>query len=94
MAVKFAHALGAHVVLFNTSLIKKEDALRLEADEVVVSSNANEMRKHVGSFDFIIDTVSAEHDINAYLQLLRPGGNLTSRRTLLTACRVCHESSL
>lgn len=77
MAVKFAHALGAHVVVFTTSLIKKEDALRLDADEVVVSSNANEMRKHVGSFDFIIDTVSAEHDIIAYLQLLRPNGNLT-----------------
>jgi uncharacterized zinc-type alcohol dehydrogenase-like protein len=77
MAVKFAHALGAHVVLFTTSLIKKEDALSLGVDEVVVSSNANEMRKHVGSFDFIIDSVSAEHDINAYLQLLRPDGNLT-----------------
>jgi alcohol dehydrogenase (NADP+) len=51
MAVKFAHALGAHVVLFTTSIIKKEDALRLGADKVVVSSNANEMRKHVGSFD-------------------------------------------
>ena len=77
MAVKFAHAFGTHVVVFTTSLKKKEDALRLGADEVVVSSNTNEMRKHVGSFDFIIDTVSAKHDINAYLQLLRPDGNLT-----------------
>jgi uncharacterized zinc-type alcohol dehydrogenase-like protein len=50
MAVKFAHALGAYVVVFTSSLIKK-DALHLGADEVVVSSNANEMRKHVGSFD-------------------------------------------
>jgi uncharacterized zinc-type alcohol dehydrogenase-like protein len=77
MAVKFAHALGAHVVVFTTSLKKKEDAMTLGADEVVVSQNTDEMNKHVGSFDFIIDTVSAEHDINAYLQLLRPDGNLT-----------------
>ncbi|MDF0680034.1 MAG: NAD(P)-dependent alcohol dehydrogenase [Candidatus Nitrosocosmicus sp.] len=77
MAVKFAHALGAHVVVFTTSLKKKEDAVTLGADEVVVSRNTDEMNKHVGSFDFIIDTVSAEHDINAYLQLLRPDGNLT-----------------
>jgi alcohol dehydrogenase (NADP+) len=77
MAVKFADALGAHVVVFTTSLNKKEDAVRLGADEVVVSRNTDEMSKHVGSFDFIIDTVSAEHDINAYLQLLRPDGNLT-----------------
>ena len=77
MAVKFAHALGAHVVVLTTSLKKKEDAMTLGADEVVVSRNTDEMSKHVGSFDFIIDTVSAEHDINAYLQLLRPDGNLT-----------------
>jgi len=77
MAVKFAHALGAHVVVFTTSLKKKEDAMTLGADEAVVSQNTDEMNKHVGSFDFIIDTVSAEHDINAYLQLLRPDGNLT-----------------
>ena len=77
MAVKFAHALGAHVVVFTTSPNKKEDALRLGADEVVVSRNANEMQKHVGSFDFILDTVSAEHDINAYLNLLGLDGNLT-----------------
>jgi uncharacterized zinc-type alcohol dehydrogenase-like protein len=77
MAVKFAHAFGAHVVVFTTSLNKKEDALRLGADEVVISSNAEEMQKHAGSFDFILDTVSAEHDINAYLNLLRIDGNLT-----------------
>ena len=70
MGVKFAHALGAHVVVFTTSPNKKEDALRLGADEVVVSRNANEMQKHVGSFDFILDAVSAEHDINAYIALL------------------------
>src|SRR5688572_19854019 len=77
MAVKFAHALGAHVVVFTTSPGKKEDALRLGADEVVISKNAEEMEKHVGSFDFILDAVSADHDINAYLNLLRRDGNLT-----------------
>jgi uncharacterized zinc-type alcohol dehydrogenase-like protein len=77
MGVKFARAFGAHVVVFTTSPNKKEDALRLGADEVVVSRNAGEMQKHAGSFDFILDTVSAEHDINAYLNLLRRDGNLT-----------------
>src|SRR5271163_1335998 len=76
MGVKFAHALGAHVVLFTTSPNKKEDALRLGADEVVVSRNADEMAKHGFSFDFILDAVSADHDINAYIQLLRRDGNL------------------
>ena len=65
MGVKFAHALGAHVVLFTTSPNKKDDALRLGADEVVVSRDANEMAKHTGSFDFILDAVSADHDVNA-----------------------------
>jgi len=77
MGVKFAHALGAEVVVFTTSPGKKEDALRLGADQVVVSKNSDEMQKHVGSFDFILDAVSANHDINAYLQLLRRDGNLT-----------------
>jgi alcohol dehydrogenase (NADP+) len=77
MGVKFAHALGAHVVVFTTSPSKKEDALRLGADEVVVSRNADEMQKHAGSFDFILDAVSAEHDVNAYIQLLRRDGNMT-----------------
>src|SRR5271165_5284797 len=77
MGVKFAHALGAHVVVFTTSLNKKEDAVRLGADEVVLSRDANEMRKHAGSFDFILDAVSAEHDINAYINLLGRDGNLT-----------------
>jgi alcohol dehydrogenase (NADP+) len=76
MGVKFAHALGAHVVLFTTSPGKKADALRLGADEVVVSRNADEMAKHAGSFDFILDAVSAEHDINAYLNLLRRDGHM------------------
>jgi uncharacterized zinc-type alcohol dehydrogenase-like protein len=77
MAVKIAHALGAHVVAFTTSPRKVEDALRLGADEVVVSRDAGEMQKHAGSFNFILDCVSAEHDINAYLNLLGRDGNLT-----------------
>jgi len=77
MGVKFAHALGAHVVVFTTSESKKEDALRLGADEVVLSKNADEMQKHAGSFNFILDAVSAEHDINAYIQLLARDGNIT-----------------
>lgn len=77
MAVKFAHALGAHTVAFTTSPSKKEDALRLGADEVVISRNADEMQKHTGSFDFILDAVAADHDINAYIQLLRRDGNIT-----------------
>jgi len=77
MAVKIAHALGAHVVAFTTSASKKEDALRLGADEVVVSRNVNEMQKHAGSFHFVLDAVAAAHDINAYLNLLRRDGNIT-----------------
>ncbi len=77
MGVKFAHALGAHVVVFTTSPSKKDDALRLGADEVVLSRDANEMQKHTRSFDFILDAVSANHDIGAYIQLLRRDGNIT-----------------
>jgi alcohol dehydrogenase (NADP+) len=77
MALKFADALGAHVVVFTSSPSKKDDALRLGADEVVISRNVNEMTKHAGSFDFILDAVAAEHDIDAYISLLRRDGNLT-----------------
>lgn len=77
MGVKLAHAMGAHVAVFSTSPNKREDALRLGANEVVISKDANEMAKHAGTFDMILDCVSAEHDLNAYLNLLRPGGNLT-----------------
>jgi uncharacterized zinc-type alcohol dehydrogenase-like protein len=77
MGVKFAHALGAHTVVFTTSPHKKDDALRLGADEVVLSNDANEMRKHAGSFDFILDAVAANHNINAYINLLRIDGNIT-----------------
>ena len=77
MGVKFAHALGAHVVVFTTSPSKKDDALRLGADEVIISKDATAMQKHADSFDFILDAVSADHDINAYINLLRRDGNLT-----------------
>lgn len=77
MGVKLAKALGAHVVVFTTSSNKVEDAMRLGADEVVNSKNADEMKKHLNSFHFILDTVSAKHDINAYLLLLGRDGNLT-----------------
>lgn len=76
MAVKFAHAFGAHVVLFTTSPGKVADAKRLGADEVVISKNGDEMKKHENSFNFIIDAVSADHDINAYLKLLKLDGTL------------------
>jgi len=77
MGVKLAHAMGAHVAVFSTSPEKKEDALRLGADEVIMSRNSGEMEKHAGTFDFILDTVSAQHDINSYLALLARDGNLT-----------------
>jgi alcohol dehydrogenase (NADP+) len=77
MGVKIAKAFGAHVVVFTTSSNKVEDAMRLGADEVVNSKNAAEMQKHLNSFHFILDTVSAQHDINAYLFLLKRDGNLT-----------------
>jgi uncharacterized zinc-type alcohol dehydrogenase-like protein len=77
MGVKFAHAFGARVVLFTTSPGKVADGKRLGADEVVLSKNADEMKAHAGSFDFILDCVSADHDINAYLSLLKRDGTLT-----------------
>ena len=77
MGVKFASALGADVVLFTTSPGKTKDALRLGAKEVVVSKNEDEMKKHTASFDFILDTVAADHDLNAYLSLLKLDGVMT-----------------
>jgi uncharacterized zinc-type alcohol dehydrogenase-like protein len=76
MGVKFAHAFGAHTVLFTTSTHKVEDALRLGADEVVISKNIDEMQKHVQSFNFILDTVAAQHDLDQYLNLLKRDGTL------------------
>ena len=77
MGVKLARAMGAEVTLFTTSPNKQEDALRLGADEVVVSKNTDEMTAHAGSFDFILDCVAAQHDVNAYINLLARDGNLT-----------------
>ena len=76
MAVKFSHAFGAHTTLFTTSPNKTEDAKRLGADEVVVSKDRAAMAKHARSFDLILDTVSAEHDLNAELALLKRDGAL------------------
>ena len=77
MGVKFAKAFGAHVAVFTTSPGKADDAKRLGADEVIVSTNPDEMEQHAGTFDFILDTVSAPHDLNAYLHMLGVDGNLT-----------------
>ena len=77
MGLKFAKAFGAHVVLFTTSANKTADAKRLGADEVVISKDQAQMQKHAGSFDFILDTASAEHDLNAYLQLVKLNGTMT-----------------
>ena len=77
MGVKFAKAFGAHVVVFTTSQSKKEDALRLGADVVIISTDSEQMNAHAGSFNFILDTVSADHDVNAYLNMLGIDGNLT-----------------
>jgi uncharacterized zinc-type alcohol dehydrogenase-like protein len=77
MGVKLARALGAHVVVFTTSAGKAADAVRLGAHEVVVSRDAAQMRKQGGSFDMILDTVSAVHDLHAYLACLKREGNLT-----------------
>src|SRR5438045_5179689 len=76
MGVKFANAFGAHVALFTTSPNKTADAKKLGAHEVILSKNKDEMEKHAKSFDFILDTVSAPHDLNAYLSLLTRDGNL------------------
>ena len=77
MGVKIAAAMGARVVLFTTSPNKREDALRLGASEVVVSKNADEMAAHAGSFDFILNTVAAPHDLNPFLNLLKRDATMT-----------------
>jgi uncharacterized zinc-type alcohol dehydrogenase-like protein len=76
MGIKLAHALGAHTVAFTTSESKRRDALDLGADEVVVSRNADEMEAHAGSFDFILNTVAASHDLDAFTALLKRDGTL------------------
>lgn len=76
MGLKFAHSFGAHVVQFTTSASKIDDAKKLGADEVVVTKDADAVKKHAGSFDFILDCVAAPHDLNQYLDLLRLDGTL------------------
>jgi uncharacterized zinc-type alcohol dehydrogenase-like protein len=76
MGIKLAHALGAHTVAFTTSEAKRQDALDLGADEAVVSRNAEEMAAHSGSFDFILNTVAASHDLDAFTALLKRDGTL------------------
>ncbi|MBI2241136.1 MAG: NAD(P)-dependent alcohol dehydrogenase [Magnetospirillum gryphiswaldense] len=76
MGIKLAHAMGAHTVAFTTSETKRQDALTLGADEVVISKNADDMAQHAGSFDFILDTVGASHNLDAYLVLLKRDATL------------------
>jgi len=76
MGVKIAHAMGAHVVLFTTSPGKTADAKRMGADEVVISKNPDEMQKHINSFDFILNTVAAMHNLDAYMELLKRDGTM------------------
>ncbi len=77
MGVKLAHAMGAHVVLFTTSASKIEDAKRLGADEVVISKDPEQMQAHANSFDLIVNTVAAQHDLNPFISLLRRDGTMT-----------------
>ena len=76
MGLKIAHAMGAHVVAFTTSEGKREEALKLGADEVVISRDGAQMRTHAGSFDFILDTVAAPHNLDAFTSLLKRDGTL------------------
>jgi uncharacterized zinc-type alcohol dehydrogenase-like protein len=77
MGIKLAHAMGAHTVAFTTSYTKREDAKSLGADEVIVTRNPEEMEAHVGTFDFILNTVAASHDLDAYTRLLKRNGTMT-----------------
>ncbi len=77
MGIKIAHAMGAHVVLFTTSKGKKEDALRLGADEAVLSTDPSEMAAHENSFDFILNTVAAPHNLDAFMVLLKRDRTMT-----------------
>ena len=76
MGIKIAHAMGAHVVAFTTSESKREAALALGADEVVVSRDSADMKRHAGSFDLILDTVSASHSLDAFTALIKRDGTL------------------
>jgi len=74
MGLKFAHSFGAHTVQLTTSIKKKDDAIKLGADEVIVSTDEAQMKKHAGTFDFILDTASAPHALEPYLGLLKQDG--------------------
>jgi uncharacterized zinc-type alcohol dehydrogenase-like protein len=76
VAIKIAKAMGAHVVVFTTSASKVADAKRLGADEAVLSTDPKEMKNYIRKMHFIIDTVSAKHDVNTYLHLLKPDGSV------------------
>jgi alcohol dehydrogenase (NADP+) len=76
MGVKFSHAFGAHTVLFTTSPGKIEDGKKLGADEVVISKNADEMNKHARSFDLIVSTVAASHNLDPFISLLKRDASL------------------
>jgi alcohol dehydrogenase (NADP+) len=76
MGIKIAHAMGAHVVAFTTSDSKREAAKELGADEVIVSKNEDEMQAHAGSFDFILNTVAASHNLDQFTSLLKHDGTL------------------
>jgi uncharacterized zinc-type alcohol dehydrogenase-like protein len=76
MGIKLAHAMGAHTIAFTSTPAKRQDALDLGADEVVVSRDTDEMAAHVGSFDLIIDTVAASHSLDAFTALLKRDGTL------------------
>lgn len=103
MGLKFAHSLGAHVVQFTTSPSKKDDALRLGADEVVLSKDSGAMKSQGASFDFILDTVSAPHDVDVFLSILKRDGTmalvglpdrpLTVQPAILSAKRVALSGS-
>lgn len=77
MGIKLAHAMGAHVVAFTTSESKRNAARALGADDVVVSRNEDEMAAHVKSFDFILNTVAAPHNLDAFTTLLKRDGTMT-----------------
>ena len=94
MGIKLAHAMGAYVVAFTTSESKREDAKALGADEVVVSRNADEMAAHAKSFDFILNTVAAPHDLDAYLVLLKRDGTMTLVGAPATSTRMRCQTGL
>ncbi|MDB5525062.1 MAG: NAD(P)-dependent alcohol dehydrogenase [Rhizobium sp.] len=77
MGIKLAHAMGANTVAFTTSESKRDDARALGADDVVVSRNVDEMAAHANSFDFILNTVAASHDLDAFTNLLKRDGTMT-----------------